>query len=71
MLLDPDLRIRGLNASYEAISLRARNELLGSYVGDAFPENLDDQPANGLGLLAASVESALGRNRTDVMPIMR
>lgn len=71
MFLDPDLRIRGLNEPYEAISLRGRDELLGGLVGDVFPENPDDPQASGLALLAASVESALSRNGADVMPIMR
>ncbi|KBZ68902.1 hypothetical protein K875_01459 [Mycobacterium [tuberculosis] TKK-01-0051] len=71
MFLDPDLRIRGLNAAYEKISLRGRNELLGGYVAEVFPENPDDPQASGLELLAASVDCALGRNGTDVMPIMR
>lgn len=71
MFLDPDLRIRGLNEPYEAISLRGRDELLGGLVGDVFPENPDDPQASGLALLAESVESALRRNGTDVMPIMR
>ncbi|WP_081292948.1 ANTAR domain-containing protein [Mycobacterium colombiense] len=71
MFLDRDFRIRGLNGPYEAISLRGRDEMLGGFVADVFPENPDDPQASGLELLAASVESALGRNGTDVMPIMR
>lgn len=71
MFLDPDLRIRGLNEPYEAISLRGRAELLGGLVGDVFSENPDDPQASGLALLAASVEAALSRNGADVMPIMR
>ncbi|OBJ23794.1 hypothetical protein A5653_22845 [Mycobacterium colombiense] len=71
MFLDPDLRIRGLNAPYEAISLRKRDEMLGGLIADVFPENSDDPQASGLELLAASVEAALARNGTDVMPIMR
>lgn len=71
MFLDRDLRIRGLNAPYEAISLRKRDEMLGGLVADVFPENSDDPQASGLELLAASVEAALARNGTDVMPIMR
>ncbi|OBH47019.1 hypothetical protein A5682_25135 [Mycobacterium mantenii] len=71
MFLDRDLCIRGLNGPYETISLRKRDEMLGGFVADVFPENPDDPQASGLELLVASVESALGRNGTDVMPIMR
>lgn len=71
MFMDRDLRIRGLNGPYEAISLRQRNEMLGGSVAELFPDNPDDPQAGGLELLAASVESALVRNGTDFMPIMR
>src|SRR5689334_8200884 len=71
MFMDRDLRVRGLNGPYEAISLRQRNEMLGCSVAELFPDNPHDPQASGLELLAASVEAALGRNGTDVMPIMR
>lgn len=71
MLLDRDLRIRGLNATYEAVSMRARNELLGEYVFDVFPEDPNEPRANGSSQLAASVESAMRSNATDTMPIVR
>lgn len=68
---DRDLRIRGLNAPYETISLRSREEMLGGLVAEVFPDNSSDPRPSGLELLAASVEAALARNGTDVMPIMR
>jgi len=34
MLLDRDLRIRGANATYEAVSMRQRDEMLGDFVFD-------------------------------------
>ncbi|HET9889327.1 MAG TPA: histidine kinase, partial [Mycobacterium sp.] len=71
MFMDCDLRIRGLNAPYEKISLRGRDEMLGGSVAELFPDNPDDPQAGGLELLAASVESALVHNGTDFMPIMR
>lgn len=71
MFLDRDLRIRGLNSHFERISLHKRREVLGGFVADVFPDNPDDPQASGLALLAASVESALSRKGTDVMPIVR
>lgn len=71
MLLDRDLRIRGLNDTYEAISMRGRDELLGEYVFDMFPDDPDDPQARGSSQLAASVESALRSHGTDTMPIFR
>lgn len=71
MLLDRDLRIRGLNATYEAISLRDRKDMLGEYVFDVFPDDPDEPRASGSSQLAVSVESALRSNGTDTMPIVR
>ncbi|MEM6109009.1 ANTAR domain-containing protein [Mycobacterium sp. 050272] len=71
MLLDRDLRIRGVNATYEILSLRPRGELLGEFVSDVFPDNPDDEEASGTAQLAASVESAMRRRGTDSMPIVR
>ncbi|MEE3067240.1 MAG: ANTAR domain-containing protein [Actinomycetota bacterium] len=71
MLLDRDLRIRGVNATYEVLSLRPRGELLGELVSDVFPDNPDDAQARGTEQLAVSVESAMRRRATDSMPIVR
>ncbi|MEE6134922.1 ANTAR domain-containing protein [Mycobacterium sp. 050128] len=71
MLLDRDLRIRGVNATFEVLSLRPRGELLGELVSDVFPDNPDDAQARGTEQLAASVESAMRRRGADSMPILR
>src|SRR5262249_51203096 len=71
MLLDRDLRIRGLNDSYEVISMRQRDEMLGEFVYDVFPDDPSDSQANGSSRLAASVESAMRANGIDTMPIVR
>ncbi len=71
MLLDRDFRIRGVNATYEAISMRRRDQLLGECVFDLFPDDPDDPQASGASQLAASVEAAMRRRTTDTMPIVR
>jgi PAS domain-containing protein len=71
MLLDRDLRIRGVNPAYEAISLRDRESLTGQFVFEVFPDDPDDPGSGGPSQLAASVESAMRRRGTDDMPIMR
>ena len=71
MLLDRNFRVRGVNATYEAISMRGRAQLLGESVFDLFPDNPDDPRASGPALLAASVESAIRSHGTDTMPIVR
>lgn len=71
MLLDRDFRIRGVNAGYEAISMRHRDQLLGERVLDVFPDDPDNPQASGSSRLAVSVESAMRRGGTDTMSIVR
>ena len=71
MMLDRDLRIRGVNAAYEELSLRQRDDLLGKCVFDEFPDDPSDPQASGSSQLAVSIESALSRNTTATMPIVR
>lgn len=71
MLLDPDFRIRGVNAAYEAVSMRQRDEMLGELVFDLFPDDPDDPQASGSSQLHASLESAMRQRGTDTMPIVR
>lgn len=71
LLLDGDLRIRGVNDTYEGFSMRRRDELLGEDLFDVFPDDPNDPQASGSSQVAASVESAMRRRGTDTMPIVR
>jgi len=71
MLLDRDLRIRGANTTFEAVSLRQRDEMLDEFIFDVFPDNPNDPQASGSSQVLASVESAMRRRGTDTMPIYR
>src|ERR1700722_11993794 len=71
MLLDPDFRIRGVNAAYETISMRRRDDMLGELVFDLFPDDPDDPQASGSAQLQASLESAMRQRGSDAMPIVR
>ncbi|SPM41083.1 sensor histidine kinase [Mycobacterium numidiamassiliense] len=71
MLLDRDFRIRGANATYEAVSMRQREEMLGDFVFDVFPDDPKDPQASGSSQLLVSVEAAMRRRGTDTMPIFR
>ncbi|CAN5581678.1 hypothetical protein BH11ACT6_BH11ACT6_12460 [soil metagenome] len=71
MLLDRDLRIRSVNAAYEAVSMRSRDELVGEFVFDLFPDDPNDPEANGSCQLGMSMESAMRQLDTDHMPILR
>ena len=71
LLLDPYFRIRGVNAAYETISMRRRDDMLGELVFDLFPDDPDDPQASGSAQLHASVESAVRQRGSDSMPIVR
>lgn len=71
MVLDRDLRIRGVNAAYEVISMRRRDEMLGEFVFEVFPDDPSDPQASGTSRLAMSIESAIRSHGTDTMPIYR
>ena len=71
VLLDCDLRIRGVNVTYEAISMRRRDDLLGERVPDVFPNDSADPQANGISQLQVSVEAAIRGRGTVSMPIAR
>lgn len=58
-LIDPDLRIRGVNAAYERAVDMPRERMLGEYVYDAFPDNPADPTASDLSNAIASLESVL------------
>lgn len=71
MLLDRDLRIRAVNAAYEAASMRTRHELLGEFVFDLFPDDPTDPNATGSSQLGSSMEAAMRTQGVDHMPILR
>jgi hypothetical protein len=71
MLLDRQLRIRAVNAAYEAASMRTRDQLIGEYVFDLFPDDPTDPQANGSSRLGSSMESAMQQHVTNHMPILR
>jgi ANTAR domain/PAS fold len=71
MLLDPCFRIHGVNAAYETISMRQRDDMLGELVFDLFPDDPDDPQASGSAQLQRSLESAMRQRGSDTMPIVR
>ncbi|MEW2386763.1 helix-turn-helix domain-containing protein [Streptomyces venezuelae] len=71
LVLDTDLRIRGANAAYLRATGREREELLGAYMFDAFPDNPQDAGATGVRNLTASLERVLRRGAPDDMGIQR
>ena len=71
LLLDSDLRIRGVNGTYQSVCMRQREELIGEFVFDVFPDDPADTNASGSARLSASIDAALRRRGADSMPIVR
>jgi two-component system, response regulator / RNA-binding antiterminator len=71
LLLDGDLRIVAANPAYVAATSRTREELVGAYIFDAFPDNPADPAADGVTNLQASLERVLRRARRHRMDIQR
>jgi PAS domain S-box-containing protein len=71
LVIDRDLVIRAVNSAYLGATGRERDELLGRYVFDAFPDNPADPDADGVRTLQASFESVLRHHSRDRLHIQR
>ncbi|MEV0124894.1 PAS domain-containing protein [Streptomyces sp. NPDC050703] len=69
VLLDRELRIRGVNAAYLRATERSRDELMGAFMFDAFPDDPGDATATGVRDLSASLDRVLSRGAGDDMGI--
>ncbi|WP_373296288.1 MULTISPECIES: PP2C family protein-serine/threonine phosphatase [Streptomyces] len=70
-LLTRDLRYADVNDSFTVTTGRSRRYLLGRYVFDVFPEDLDDPRATGARSLRASLERVLATGQRDSMSLQR
>ena len=71
LVLDTDLRIRAVNRAYEAAVRRSADELLGTAIFEAFPDNPSDADADGVRNLGASLESVVRLGRRHDMVVQR
>lgn len=68
---DRGLRIQAVNTAYTEATCRTRDELVGRYLFDAFPEDEPTHEACGLVNLTASLESVFRRRRRHHMNVQR
>jgi PAS domain S-box-containing protein len=68
LILDPELRIVAVNDAYAAATMTVREEILGRYLFEVFPDNPDDPGADGVSNLRASLDRVLAMRRPDKMP---
>lgn len=71
LVLGPDLVIADVNAAYCRATMRAREDLLGQYLFDAFPDNPSDPAADGVRNLNASLHRVLRFKEPDTMAVQK
>ncbi len=71
LVVDTDLVIRDVNPAYLKATARTYDELRGTPMFEAFPDNPDDPQANGVANLSASFEKVFRTARRDHMPLQR
>ncbi|MET9393516.1 SpoIIE family protein phosphatase [Streptomyces sp. NPDC006624] len=70
-LLTPELVFADVNEEYARVSGRSREELVGRYLFDAFPDNPHDPAATGVRNLSASLYRVLATRERDAMALQR
>jgi serine phosphatase RsbU (regulator of sigma subunit) len=71
LVLGPDLVIVEANRAYQEATRRARGELVGQYIFDAFPDNPADPDADGVRNLHASLYRVLATREPDTMALQK
>ncbi|WP_433570306.1 PP2C family protein-serine/threonine phosphatase [Streptomyces sp. CA-251247] len=70
-LLTPELVYADVNEAYLSMSGRTRDQLIGRYVFDVFPDNPGDPGATGVRNLHASLRSVAATGERDTMALQR
>nr|WP_202451633.1 SpoIIE family protein phosphatase [Streptomyces sp. SID4948] len=71
LVLGTDLVILDVNGAYLAVTDRARQDLVGRYLFDAFPDNPANPDADGVRNLSASLEQTLRTKAPDAMALQK
>jgi hypothetical protein len=71
LLVDTDLRIRGVNAAFEQATGHAGTSLVGEQLFVAFPDNPGDPAADGVAKLSGSLEHVFSRGTAHWMGVQR
>ena len=70
-LLTPDLVYADANEDFLRLAGRTREQLLGRYIFDVFPENPNEPAAAGMRETEASMRRALTTGERDTMALLR
>lgn len=71
LVLDPGLVIVDVNEAYLRATGTGRQDLVGRYLFDAFPDNPATPDAHGVRNLHASLRRVLGSKEPDTMAVLR
>jgi signal transduction histidine kinase len=71
LVLAPDLRIVAASNAYLAATKTVREEVLGRWIFDVFPDNPDDPQATGVGNLRSSLLSVVAERVADAMAVQK
>ncbi|MEU6349720.1 SpoIIE family protein phosphatase [Streptomyces sp. NPDC047072] len=70
-LLTPELVFADVNKEFPQVAGRRREDLIGRYLFDVFPDNPNDPAATGMRNLAASLQRVLDTGERDAMALQR
>ncbi|MFG2986605.1 PP2C family protein-serine/threonine phosphatase [Streptomyces sp. NPDC048258] len=70
-LLTPDLVYQDANEAFLSMSGRPREQVIGRYLFDVFPENPDDPASSGMRNLQASLQRVAATGERDTMALQR
>ncbi len=71
LVLDPDQTIVAVSDAFLVATLSVRNDLVGRYIFDAFPDNPDDPDTEGVRNLKASLDRVGRELRADSMSVQK
>jgi signal transduction histidine kinase len=71
LVLTPKLRIVAASDAYLRATMTRREDILGRYLFDVFPDNPDDSEASGVRNLRASLERVLATGAPDAMAVQK
>ncbi len=71
LVVTPGFTITTVNSAYLEATLTRREDIIGRYMFDVFPDNPDDLQAQGVAALKASFERVLQSRSADTMPIQK
>jgi signal transduction histidine kinase len=71
LVLDPSLTIVAVSGAYLAATSTERDDIVGRYVFDVFPDNPDDPDATGVRNLRTSLERVVSRGQPETMAVQK